>query len=511
MSDYEPRPETCRPADWLAYWAGRMPTHAAVVASAKLLTYSEMSERVSMVRGLLLRRGVGQGSLVVLCTASKLDFMVGLAAATSLNAIACPLTASDLEQQGLPAAGIDGVWYLADGAQGEAVARLAGGGRVLSLGDVATDELRADPKPVGDPTRTCLLLPSSGTTSTHRKLISLKLDGLTRVVDNINKMVPVAEQAAEYLMSSPAHAFGLGRWLATLTRGGTLVLDEGPFNPMRTLLALDQHCCDALTGAASNFAVLLANFADHLAESGRSLRWIEMSSVPLARELKHRLLEMLPNTRIVMGYGLTEAMRCAMIDYRTDPDKIDSVGKPVAGVEMAVLDEAGEKLGPCRAGQLVVRGSNLAAGYWRQDDRWREKFTGNWLSTGDHGWIDQQGFVFVEGRVDDVINVGGIKVLPDEVEAVANALTGRPCALIGVPDPLEQLGEVPVLFIEGSGISQSPSAEELTSALRDRLVTAQIPRAIYFVEALPRTPNGKVRRRDLKTIGHARSGHSKLS
>ncbi len=510
MSDYEPRPETCRPADWLAYWASRKPTHAAVVASTNLLTYREMSEWVSMVRGLLVRHGIGQGSLVVLCTGSKLDFMVGLSAATSLNAIACPMTMSDLEQQELPATGGDDVWYLVDGGHRAAVARLAGGGRVLSLGDVATDEFHADPKPVGDSTRICLLLPSSGTTSAYRKLISLKLSGLTRVVDNINQMVPVAEQAAEYLMSSPAHAFGLGRWLATLTRGGTLVLDEGPFNPMRTLLALDQHCCDVLTGAASNFAVLLANFADHLAESGRSLGWIEMSSVPFARELKLRLLDMLPATRIVMGYGLTEAMRCAMIDYRTNPDKIDSVGKPVAGVEMAVLDEAGEKMGPCRAGQLVVRGCNLAAGYWQQEDRWQEKFIDNWLATGDHGWIDKEGFVFVEGRIDDVINVGGVKVLPDEVEAVANALTGRPCALIGVPDPLEQLGEVPVLYIEGTCIPQNSSVEELTAALRERLVTAQIPREIYFVEALPRTSNGKVKRRDLKIVGRALPRHSRL-
>ncbi len=210
---------------------------------------------------------------------------------------------------------------------------------------------------------------------------------------------------------------------------------------------------------------------------------------------KRQLLDVLPGARPVMSYGLTEAMRSTFLDFREFPDKLESVGVPAPGVEAIILGTDGMPLPSDSEGEIALRGVNRANGYWRRPDLWTSRLSNGWFRTGDWGRIDKDGFVYFLGRNDDIINSGGYKISPAEVEALLTELLGgAPCAIVGKRDPI--LGEVPVLFVEG----KLDQEFDLRRAIGTKLPGWQQPREFRFVEALPRTSNGKLLRRQLKEL-----------
>jgi len=163
-------------------------------------------------------------------------------------------------------------------------------------------------------------------------------------------------------------------------------------------------------------------------------------------------------------------------------DKLESVGKAAPGVEVRVEED----------GEILVRGPNVTPGYWRRSEEWRERLRDGWLCTGDLGQMDEDGFVYVHGRKDDVINVGGRKVLPEGVEdALAPLMSDYVFCVLGIPDPEGLLGEVPVMVTEGSS---APTVREIRAFLGDRLPEYAVPKQVVRLQSIPRTANGKIQR-----------------
>jgi long-chain acyl-CoA synthetase len=211
-----------------------------------------------------------------------------------------------------------------------------------------------------------------------------------------------------------------------------------------------------------------------------------------------KIAEMFPGKLPSNGYGLTETSSLSTsnsgIDYQRRPD---SVGVPVAVVDVKVVDDEGNDLGRNEAGELWIKGPNVVLGYWNKPEATAATFTDGWLHTGDVARIDDEGFVFIVDRAKDMIIRGGENVYCSEVEAALFEHEAvLDAAVIGIPDLVlgEEVGAV-VQLKPGA----STTAEELQAHVRQRLAAFKVPVHVWFRdEDLPRNPAGKILKRELR-------------
>ena len=205
-------------------------------------------------------------------------------------------------------------------------------------------------------------------------------------------------------------------------------------------------------------------------------------------------LERLFRAPVLQGFGSTEVCGIAHEPMPPRPRKHGSVGIPVGG-EVRAIDTGGRTCGPGETGELVVRGPLVFDGYLDDPDLTARSFTGEWFRTGDLGHVDEDGYVFITGRLAELINRGGEKISPVEIDHAIEALPGvREAGTFGVPHPT--LGEelVAAVVLEPDA---TLGTAEILAHVRDRLGARQVPRHVYVVDALPRTDAGKLRRRAL--------------
>ncbi|HMD53723.1 MAG TPA: AMP-binding protein, partial [Phycisphaerae bacterium] len=206
-------------------------------------------------------------------------------------------------------------------------------------------------------------------------------------------------------------------------------------------------------------------------------------------DLGHTLLE---------GFGLTETS--PMVSFNTPwAYKAGSVGKPLPRVELRIVDDKDRPLGPNQDGELWVKGPNLMKGYWNKPQETAAAITSDgWFKTGDVARLDGEGFLFITGRKKELIIMAGEKVVPAEIEEV---IRRHPAvllaAVIGVKDP--QRGEVPVAFVQlEPEVEKKPDANEIRAFVRQQLAPYKTPRDVYFLDAMPCSPTGKILKRELK-------------
>jgi acyl-CoA synthetase (AMP-forming)/AMP-acid ligase II len=223
------------------------------------------------------------------------------------------------------------------------------------------------------------------------------------------------------------------------------------------------------------------------------LRYVRSITAPLSPLGARRFTDKFGVT-VLNGYGqaeMGEVIGWTAADAREHPEKIGAVGRVHPNVAIKIVDADGREVGVDEVGELLARPPHMAAGYAGGGDLGDRIDADGFLRTGDLARIDADGFVWIEGRLGDVINRGGNKVFPDHVEEVLRLSPRvREVAVVGAPD--ERLGEVPVAFVVGDA-----SDEELLALCREHLVPYKVPVAFHRIDALPRSDVGKVLRREL--------------
>ena len=213
--------------------------------------------------------------------------------------------------------------------------------------------------------------------------------------------------------------------------------------------------------------------------------------------LIERLLRAFPNAWFADAYGLTETVSGdTFLDKRATVAKIGSVGKPCLHLEVAIWDESDRPMPAGTLGEIVLRGPKVFKGYWKDPEATATAFRGGWFHTGDIGYLDGEGFLYIVDRKKDMIVSGGENIASPEVE---RALYEHPAvleaAVVGSPDP--RWGEVPVAFVVCRP-GATASEQELREFCLARLAKFKVPRAVRFIDALPRNPSGKVLKRVLR-------------
>jgi long-chain acyl-CoA synthetase len=227
-----------------------------------------------------------------------------------------------------------------------------------------------------------------------------------------------------------------------------------------------------------------------------TLRYLSSGGAPLAREVEQEFCRRVPSVSIRQGYGLTES--AALIS--TNPvgaEKPGSVGMPVPGTELEIRDADGRPLPAGQAGEVCCRSPGVMQGYWHAPEATAETLHGGWLHTGDIGYIDEEGYLFIVDRKKDLIIRGGFNVYPRDVE---DALVEHPAVQMAgvVGRPSDRHGEEVVAFVSLAGDARI-SPDELIAWARDRIGGYKYPRELHVVDAIPLTAVGKIDRKALRT------------
>jgi long-chain acyl-CoA synthetase len=245
----------------------------------------------------------------------------------------------------------------------------------------------------------------------------------------------------------------------------------------------------------------------HAAEAGifpknHKVRWIKSGAAPLAPELARRLAD-LTGIIVNQGYGMTEASPVTHVGYTAPPEmnRPASIGQPLALTECRIVDLDGNEVEPGEPGELAMRGPQIMLGYWRDPQATAAVLRDGWYFSGDIVRCDADGFYYVLDRSKEMIKYKGFPVAPAEVESLLLEHPAvRDCGVVAKPDL--DAGEIPCAFVvlRESFTACDALAKELRDFVADRLSRHKQPREIHFVEVVPRTPSGKILRRELRKV-----------
>jgi acyl-coenzyme A synthetase/AMP-(fatty) acid ligase len=230
------------------------------------------------------------------------------------------------------------------------------------------------------------------------------------------------------------------------------------------------------------------------------LRWIKSGAAPLAPELARRMTD-LTGILVNQGYGMTEASPVTHVGYCTPPEmnRPASIGQPLALTECRIVDLERNDVTPGQQGELIMRGPQIMLGYWKDPQATAAVLRDGWYFSGDIVRCDAEGFYYVLDRSKEMIKYKGFPVAPAEVEALLLEHPAvRDCGVVAKPDAVA--GEIPCAFVVlREGFRPSDTLDkQLRDFVADRLAHHKQPREIHFVEVVPRTPSGKILRRELR-------------
>lgn len=300
-----------------------------------------------------------------------------------------------------------------------------------------------------------------------------------------------------YLVVNPFfHAFGYkAGWLACLIAGAT-ALPMAVFDADAVLSRCARERISVLPGAPALYQSLLARDRTGLDLSALRLAVTGAAAIPVS--LIHRMRDELGFATVLTAYGLTESTGVTTMCRQGDAPEVVATtsGRAIPGCRVRVVRADGTEAEPGEAGEIQVAGTNVMQGYLNDPAATAEAIVEGWLRTGDLGVLDAEGNLRITDRIKDLFIVGGFNAYPAEIEHMLLEHPGvAEVAVIGVPDA--RLGEVGMAFVVPRG---APDAEGLMRWARERMANFKVPRSVRFVEALPRTPSGKVTKPELRRL-----------
>jgi len=480
--------------------AQRTPQRLAIVYEDQRIGYADFEDRVRAMAGFLQERGVGADQVVAVLMKNSAAFLEIAYAVSHLGAVFLPINfrlAAD--EVGYILANAGAVLLFVDEELEASAANVAprivvGQAAQRDTRVLSGQAVRIDPV-VRGPGDLFRLMYTSGTTDRPKGVVHVYENFYWKCWDQIADLGLSAQD--RLLVAGPLYhvgAFDLPG-MALLEVGGSLVVQRD-FEPGDVLAAIER---ERITCAW--FAPVMAGRL--LAHEGRerfdlsSFRWCIGGGERTPEARIRGFTELFRNARYIDGYGLTET--CGgdtLMEAGREIEKIGSTGRALAHVELTIRDGDGRVLPPRTEGEICLRGPKVMRGYWKDPDRTAASFFGDWFRSGDVGYLDEEGFLFLTDRRKDMIVSGGENIASSEVERVLHLLPEvAECAVVGVPD--ERWGERPVAVVvlrPGASLDQAG----LERHCRAHLAAFKVPRQMVLREALPRNPSGKVLKRVLR-------------
>jgi acyl-CoA synthetase (AMP-forming)/AMP-acid ligase II len=354
----------------------------------------------------------------------------------------------------------------------------------------------------GAPSRLLNLVYTSGSTG-QPKGVMLNGGNLEAVTRGIIKALDISETKGIFTALPFHHTYGLSQLWLMAKLGTSLALVPDITNLAAARKVIAERRIDVIAGVPYHFAWLTRRI-----EQGRfdHIRLVTIAGAAPTRRLIERVNECFPHSRINVMYGLTEAStRLTILPASDIHRKEGSIGLPIDGVELKIVDKNGNERGPHQRGELIARGPNITLGYWRDRQLTRQRIVNGWLRTGDLAKKDEAGYYYYLGREDLVFKSGGEKIIPQAIEKVILEIEGVQDAFVfGMEDPYKDNAIcAAVVRKKSTGLK----AKDIISACHAKLDRLWVPHEVIFLEGFPRTSTGKVKYDALKEqISRIRAG-----
>ncbi len=474
----------------LLHVADNNPKAIAIGDADRTITYQSLIAAVRSFAGRLHRNGVSEGDRVVFSMPNSIEFVIAFFACCFVGAIAVPLNPvlGSQERRKIVLAACPKLILTLE-KHSRIVCRTAEETAVTSW-ELYNNKSGRSELPAVQHDRVATIMYTSGTTGVPKGVVLTNRNLLISVI-SYQRIFHLSPYDRTLVVVPLFHVTGLvGQLLAVLLMGGTVVLVP-KFSAGLYFEQVRAHRISFIFAVPTILTLGLYRADNHV--SGiKSLRVVASGGAPIAEDLMARIVDGFPEAQFYNTYGMTEvASPATILPPEAVRNHLDSVGLPVPGMHLrvAALDD-GVDLGPGQLGQLLMRGPMVTSGYWNNRAETEKAFRDGWLQSGDIAAIDSDGFVRIGGRIKEMINRGGEKVYPADIE---RPLLEHPAvmqaAVYGVPD--EIWGErvyAAVSFKPG----MSAEKEELTAWLENRVASFKIPEEFFIFRELPLNMNGKV-------------------
>ena len=498
-----------------------VPDRHAIVFDDKRLTFGEIAGRVNRLANGLAELGVGAGDRVAVMQVNCNEHVESYFATAKLDAILVPINFRARSEELTFMLNDSGVKAIILGQRYQDMLRsikpeLTTLEHQITLeapgeGFVFYDDLLANASdeerfPTADADDVTIIMFTAGTTGTPKGVMLSHNSFTSYILANVE---PVDMDTAEKnILTVPLHHIaGVQAVMAAVYGGRTLVLQR-QFDEEGWMKLVQEE----KVNRAMMVPTMLKRLMDRPAFKDydlSSLQVITYGAAPMPLEVIKKAIVEFPNTRFINAFGQTEtASTITMLppdahdihegdpDYEQKMKRLGSIGKPLPDVEVRIVNEDGNDVALGENGEIVARGDRLMKGYWNREEATKETLRGGWLYTGDLGYWDDEGFIFLSGRAKDFLKRGGEMIAPEEVEQI---IMSHPsvdeAAIIGIPD-IEWGERVRAIVVRKPGAELT--AEEVIEHCRPRMAGFKRPEDVVFIDELPRNPMGKVLKRVLR-------------
>ena len=498
-----------------------VPDRAAMIFEGRRISFEELQSRVNRLANALADLGVGAGDRVAMLQVNCNQYIEAYFATAKLDAVFVPINYRTRE---------DELTHMLNDAAPKAI---FAGGRYVSLvrhcaanveslqhfvtleddveGWHSYETLVENAEdferfPEGDDDDLTMILFTSGTTS-FPKGVMLSHDSFSSYILSTVTPADPFEEDTNILTVPLYHIAGVQSVMAAIFGGRTLVIQR-QFEAKQWMELVEQeHATRAMM--VPTMLKMLMDHPEFHEHDLSSLEVITYGAAPMPVPVIRQAIKEFPGTYFINAFGQTEtAATITMLppeDHVLEGDEetiekklkhLGSIGKPLDDVEVAIFDEDGHPVALNETGEIAARGARLMKGYWNQEDATTETIRGGWLFTGDLGYQDEDGYIYLAGRARDFIKRGGEMVSPEEVEQVIQSHEAvEEAAIIGVPD-LDWGERVRALVVLRNGAQVSE--DDISEYCRQRLASFKKPESVVFCDELPRNQMGKVLKRILK-------------
>ena len=507
--------------DFLSIANAICPERDCIVFEGKRWTYAQINERVNQLVNVLTKLGVEKGDRIGMLHVNCNQYIETYYAAAKLGAIFVPLNFRAKADELAYMIGNAEVKVLFVGSRYLDIVNtilpqlptvkeyisIEGGSRANYedlIRSASSDEMLCD---IGDEDITILMY-TSGTTG-RPKGVPLRHNAfVVYVLENVDPASPDIKE--RNLLTVPLyHVAGIQAMLAAIYGGRTLVLMR-QFEVKEWMATIQKEQATRAMIVPTMLKRVIDD-PDFSKYNLSSLKVITYGAAPMPFEVISKAIQVMPWARFINAFGQTETASTITtlgpedhIIEGTEEERqkklkrlTSSIGRPLPDVEVKIVDEEENSLPFLQVGEILVRGPRVMTGYWKDEQKTGQVMTSDgWLRTGDMGWMDEEGYIYLSGRADDMIIRGGENISPEEVEEVLHSHPKiEEAAVIGVPDP--EWGQEPravVVLKKGEKVA----SEEIIEHCRSKLAGFKRPRSVVFIEALPRGAMGKVLRKKLR-------------
>ncbi|MGI6124171.1 MAG: class I adenylate-forming enzyme family protein [Acetivibrionales bacterium] len=475
--------------------AENQPEKLCLVDETQSVTYAQYAEKAKKLAEVFRKQGIGRTDRVVIEATQTIDYLAMELALHLLGAIFVPVERNCAKEKIISIAARSEARFIVtlNGLQSEIYPNCA----YAQILELAQQSDMLDPITFPNSEDISEILFSTGTTGKEKGIV-LTHDNDIALAENVIYGVAMKEDNVELIPSPLNHSHGLRRYYANMLMGSTVVLLTGVMNVPLFFNNIEKYHVNSIDLVPTALSVILRLSKNKLAEYRGQLRYIQLGAAPLMEADKEKLKEMLPFTHLFNFYGSTESGCISIYDFNRPDDKKNCIGKPTYNANIVIVDDDRQiiRSSEQNSGFLASRGRMNMVGYWRDMEETEKTLIDGYVFSNDEAYFDEDGDIILLGRKGDVINVGGNKVSPEEIENAAKQMHGiADCGCISVPD--EMKGHVPKLYVQMEA-NVSFDSVAIRAWLANNLESYKVPKYIEQIKKIPRSYNGKLLRRELR-------------